>query len=151
MKLEKNLTVYIKRLENYYEKRKNNKKLIHDEEYDHLSKYKNIELYDVLLHKLHESIFFKMPGNQYDVLLNGKEEFERMDFDSQVNALVSIVGLFKTGRAGGCDLSSIHGKSSSGAMTLGSTISSGKYNDIRIADISPAGLHEVISPNLMGL
>lgn len=144
---------YIKKIENYSEKKKINKKLVHDSENDKLSVDSNIKLYDELMQKLGNSHFSKMPGNQYEVVMNGREQFTLLEFDLQIKVLQSIVDLLKSGRTGGCDLSCIGGKAQSGVVNIGANISSmiKHYSDIRLIDVSPAGLHEKTSVNLREL
>jgi len=142
---------YIGKIERYVEKKKTNRRLQHDEQYDELSEEKNLRLYDILIEKMHTKQFANMPGNQCSVLKEGRELFIKNDFDSQIQILVNCVNLLKSGRAGGCDLKAIGGKNASGVMTLGANISSSKYKDIRIIDYSPAGLHLNESVNLMEL
>ena len=142
---------YIKRLENYYEKRKNNKTFLHDELFDGLSERNNIVLYERLTDKLMTSHFKKMPGNQGSTLTDGKSTFINLSFDDQIAALINVISLLKSGRAGGCDLTKVKGKSSSGAMTLGANLSSSSYSEICIIDTSSAGLHENKSINLLDL
>ncbi len=151
LKLDDDCTRYSKKIENFSEKRKNNKNLKHDGAYDGLSSEKNIVLYDVLTQKLQAGIFALMPGNQLEVLESGRVKFESLEFEEQIKVLLNCINLFKTGRAGGCDLSLIGGKPSGGAMTLGAAISSGKFKEIKIVDVSPAGLHENTTMNLMEL
>ena len=144
---------YIKRIENYSEKKKQNKNIIHDEENDKLSVEKNIKIFDILTDKLNSLHYKKMPGNQYETLLNGRDKFIRLDFDKQISTLLNCIALLKSGRAGGCDLQNIGGKSSSGAMVLSSSLSNfaGKYTEVDIIDISPSGLYENRTCNLMEL
>lgn len=144
---------YIKKIENYSEKKRINKKIVHDSENDKLSVELNIKLYDELMQKLGNSHFSKMPGNQYEVVMNGREQFTLLEFDLQIKVLQSIVDLLKSGRTGGCDLSCIGGKAQSGVVNIGANISSmiKHYSDIRLIDVSPAGLHEKSSVNLREL
>ncbi len=142
---------YIKKIENYVEKKKMNPKLIHDSENDRLSEGDNIKLYDTLVSKLGTNHFRKMPGNQYDTLNNGFEKFRLLQFEEQIKVLLNCIELLKSGRTGGCDLKAIGGSSASGVPNMGSNLSSSKYLDIRLIDVSPAGLHEKKSVNLMEL
>ena len=114
---------------------------MHDENNDKLSEEKNIILYDFLLEKMGNQHFLKMPGNQFHVLKDGRDKFIVSDFDNQIATLLVVINMLKSGRAGGCDLSLIGGKTKSGAIYMGANLSSSNYSDIRIVDISPAGLH----------
>lgn len=133
---------YVKYIENYTEKKKINRWLIHDEANDKLSEEQNQELYAILSDKIANSHFRKMPGNPYEVIINGHAQFAALTFDKQLSVLLNCISLLKSGRTGGIDLSDIGGKKTSGSLTLGVNLSSCKYQDIRIVDSSPAGLFE---------
>lgn len=142
---------YIKKIEKYIEKKKNNKKILHDSDYDGLSENRNGELYLTILSKLKNRFYSQMPGGQSKTMEEGLGLFKGLSFDDQVSVLMNCLQLLKSGRSGGCDLSLIGGKAKSGAMTLGSNLSSGKMAEIRILDVSPAGIHTVESINLKEL
>ncbi len=144
---------YIKCIESYAEKRKENRSFKHDSEHDGLSEDKNCSIYDVLTEKISNTLFLKMPGNQSGTLKLGKDKFVRLSFDDQISVLQNCINLLKTGRAGGCDLSLIGGKPKSGVPVLNASLSTFKsnYGEVRIIDMSPAGIHEKISDNLLEL
>ena len=146
--VSKEMEAYIKKLENYKRKKDERKNVLLDEVYDGISKSENIRLYDCLIRKLQNSMFSQMPGCQKEVLLDGKQKFMDISLEEQVTVLISIITLLKSGRAGGIDLTAIGGKSKSGAMVLGTSLSTAIYKDIRIVDYSPAGLHRKESVNL---
>lgn len=68
--------------------------------------------------------------------------------EKQITVLMAIINLLKSGRAGGVDLTDIEGKGKSGVVRMGANLSSSPYDDIRIVDYSPAGLHRKESVNL---
>lgn len=142
---------YIKRIERYIEKKNQNKKLIHDEENDHLSEERNVWMYDLLVDKLNSNHFIKLPGNPIDILLSGRDAFCELLFDEQIRTLGNCINILKSGRNGGCDLRDVGGKAKSGVVCISANLSSAKYDDIRILDISPAGLHVNESVNLKDL
>ena len=142
---------YVKRIENYVEKKKTNKSIQHDSKYDGLSEYDNEEIYSLIMNKLNSNAFSKMPNNQYETLKEGLSYFRKLEFDEQISMIVSCFSLLKTGRAGGIDLKKIGGKSQSGAMFLGANMSTCPYNVVKLIDYSPAGLHRHESINLKEL
>lgn len=146
--ISKEMETYIKKLENYKRKEDERKNVLLDEAYDGISKSENIRLYDCFISKLQNSMFSQMPGCQKDVVADGKQKFMNIAIEEQVAVLISIITLLKSGRAGGIDLTAIGGKSKSGAMVLGTSLSTVIYDDIRIVDYSPAGLHRKESVNL---
>ncbi len=144
---------YIKKIDNYIEKKKINKNILHDFENDGLSEENNILLYNILSDKIGNSFYLgKLPGNQYETIKKGREIFVDLDFESQIKVLIAIIDLLKSGRSAGVDLSLIGGKSKTGALIIGAGLSSyNNYNKIKLIDISPAGLHEKESINLKEL
>lgn len=139
---------YIKKLENFQSKKQKKLQIALDEEHDGINRQMNEELYVCLERKLEKSIFHKMPGCQYEVVAKGKEKFVALSVEEQVTVLLELVILLQAGRAGGCNFQAIGGKSTSGAMLIGAALSSSSYEDIRIVDYSPAGLHRKVSVNL---
>ncbi len=86
-------------------------------------------------------------------MIDGKDKFVALDFDKQITILLNAINLLKSGRAGGVDLKDVGGSSSSGVPVIGAKLSSIKnnYSDLRIVDMSPAGLHTKESINLLDL
>ena len=141
---------YIKHIESFIEKNKKDRWYIHDTEHDKLSEESNIILYDYIIQKLSNVLFSKMIGNQRETMLLGRERFQELKFEDQINVLIECIDLLKDGRAGGCNLERIGGKAKSGAMIMGANLSS-MNKSIRIIDYSPAGLHRKESIDLREL
>ena len=139
---------YIKRIERFSVKRKKNKNILHDSEYDGLSESENFQLYETLSKKISNDMFKKMPGNPYNIVLNGMNSYEKLGFDVQIIVLMTIIDLLKSGRSGSRDLCAIGGAANSGKCSINAALSSSQYSQIRIIDESPAGLHTKESPNL---
>ena len=146
--VSKKMESYIKKLENYKNKEAQYRTIQLDEEYDGISKIENEKLYDCLVNKLNKSIFSKMPGCQKEVVQAGRQKFTELMLEKQITVLMAIINLLKSGRAGGVDLTDIEGKGKSGVVRMGANLSSSPYDDIRIVDYSPAGLHRKESVNL---
>lgn len=85
--------------------------------------------------------------------MKGRDAFIALSLEEQTMALLNILLLFKTSRSGGVDLSAVGGKSEVGDVKRSSKLSNWKKNfkDVRIVDVSPAGLHEQTSANLLDL
>ena len=86
---------YVKKIENYLDKKKNNPSFKHDADNDGLSKEKNIILYDELTHKLENKKYINMPGNQFKTLAGGRNIFVDLEFDLQLQTLLSCITLLK--------------------------------------------------------
>lgn len=143
---------YIKRMERFCEKTKANKNYVYDERYDYVSKQKNVELYDLYMDKLENSIYKKRKNSPLRILKNGRESFLALSIVEQCNCLLNIHSVF--GRlSGGCDLTLIGGAKNSATTSISVTASNWKkdYSDVRIIDQSPSGLWETKSENLLKL
>ena len=144
--------LYLKKIERFIEKNKNNHNYFYDEAYDVVSTEKNNELFSVYLNKGENSIYTKRPNLPLEILVKGQEKFEALDIIDQCKTLIAIHSSFSRS-LGGCDLSLIGGSKKSAVPTLGVAISNWKkkYNDVRIVDQSPSGIWERKSINLLEL
>ena len=151
--LETKWEKYIKHLESFTEKKEKNRNLTVNEEYDGISREKNQMLYQILSSKVTEGIYQKAFASQISVLKNGGTRFAELTVEKQIQALLSIVLLLKSGRAGNCDLTLIGGKSNAGVYLISSKMSNWKkmYRNVRIVDSSPSGIFETYSENLLDL
>lgn len=145
--------LYVKKLENFVSKKEKNKNLILNENYDGISREKNNQLYDVLALKVINGIYEKAFSAQIPVLKEGYNKFDELSTEEQVKALLMLVLLLKSGRAGGCDLTLIGGKRNAGEYTINPKVSNWKekFRDVRIVDNSPSGIYVAESDNLLEL
>ena len=151
---DKKWNYYLKKLENYSEKKKNNKKYIYDEAYDKITSECNIELYDLYIQKYKETVYSMRINKPLDTLLQGRDKFVDLKLDDQVEVLLNIHDTFGRNSTGGIDLSKIGGSKNSAAMvSFSATISNWAktYKDVRIVDMSPSGIWEKQSQNLLDL
>lgn len=144
---------YVSKLEKFTEKCSNNPNHMYDERYDVVNAEKNLELYDVYIDKLTNSIYRKRLNSPLTVLVTGRDKFIDLDIKEQSKVLMNIQQVF--GRmTSGCDLESIGGsKNSAATKVLSATVSNWKknYSDVRIIDQSASGLWEKQSANLLEL
>lgn len=146
-------TAYIKRLEAYQEKIKQKKSIQLSEKYDGICTTKNLEIFSILMNKASDTVLNKLPGNQAETIVKGKKLFEKASLEEQINCILQMIALYKTGRSGGCDITCIGGAKNAGVVSLSSHISNWKkyFNEVRIIDQSSAGLYESRSCNLLEL
>lgn len=146
---------YAKYLENFAKKKANNPKYVIVEEYDKITREENERYYEFFLEKLCNNTYSKAVfHSQYEGLKKGKEKFEELTIEEQSLVLLQILGIFKTGRSSGCDLSKIGGSSNAAVYMHSSKVSNWKkdYKDVRIIDVAPSGFYEkVASGNLLEL
>ena len=142
---------YIKRLEKFVEKKKENPNMVYSELYDKVSTEKNVELYQLLTSKLQNPIYKKRPANPVEALVKGASRFETLNVFDQAKCLLQILIVFS--RINGCDLSLIGGVSKAAVLTLSSSLSNWKknYSDVRIVDMSASGLYASKTDNLLNL
>ena len=143
---------YIKRLESLTEKMKKNRNIKIDEKYDKVSNEFNCKLYDRILEVATLS-FSKMPSSQIRNLIEGRAIFCELDIFEQVKTLMQIIQLYKTNRAGGCDLLGIGGVAKAGVLSFGTKFSSLKdrYSQVCLVDMDFTGIYSKKSINLLEL
>lgn len=134
-------TFYVKKIEKFLEKKKTNKNLLVDEKYDEISREKNIELYNTLLEKTKLPIYERRPGSVTSILVEGKETFEQLSLESQLNVLINIVS--NLGMSNGvCDLSALGGTKNCGKLKLAITSINPSKKRIVLIDQSITGIYE---------
>lgn len=143
---------YLKKLDRYTEKTKANKNYIYDQTYDVVCKEKNLELYDLYIAKMRDSIYGKRMNSPFDCIVTGRDMFIGLDISTQCSTLLSIHQAFAR-MSSSCDLTAIGGKPKSAVTTLSTAVSNWKknYSDVRIVDSSTSGLWERQSDNLLDL
>ncbi len=145
---------YLKKLEMFVEKSSQNPNYVFSEKYDKISDEKNIELYDMYIDKLENSIYSKRKNRPTELLKNGRDRFIALDIKEQSRTLLNIHTVFGRLSTGGCDLSAVGGTTKTAATVgLSSNVSNWKkqYKDVRIIDSSASGLWERQSCNLLEL
>ena len=142
---------YIKRLESFARKQKENPKLFLQEKYDKITAEENRKLYALLLQKARDTVFSRCPGNIAEVLAAGEGRFALLEPTEQANCLLSIISWF--GRTNTVDLEKIGGSKRGGNKVISSKLSNLKkyYQDIHIVDVSASGLFSSRSGNLLEL
>lgn len=150
---DQNMVYYLCKLEKFSEKIKNNKSYIYDEEYDKVSRKKNIELYDYYISKYESSIYSKRTNNPYSVLLAGRDKFAGLNINEQTDILLRIHDTMGRDGAQGVDLTLIGGKKGSAKSYISANVANWakSYKDVRVIDMSPSGLWEKQSINLLDL
>ena len=142
---------YIKKIENYFTKKSINTSIILDEKYDGINSTNNIELYDEFTDKLLNTCYCTVYAKTGDVILKGKEKFEKLSIDLQCQILMNIIGVLKTGRNGGCDLKDIGGAANAANYIINSRVSNWKkdYKSVKIIDESASGIFRKESENIL--
>lgn len=144
---------YLKKLESFMTKKGKNTNLVLNETYDGISEEKNIVLYNTLAQKVISGIYEKPFSAQKSLFQNGYDKFKTLSVEEQVQSLLMIVLLLKSGRAGTCDLSLLGGSKNSGTYSVSSKLSNWKkkYSDVRIIDMSASGIYKKESDNILDL
>ena len=144
---------YIKRLEAFSEKRKNNPEIIFSEHFDKIFSSENIKLYDVFIEKLQNGIFAKRRKNPLEILKKGREKFVLLQAPQQAEVLLAIINSFGRGCVNGVNLKLIDGNESSAKARISSNLVNWKkdYQSAYIIYSDASGLHETKSINLLDL
>ena len=142
---------YLKKIERFVEKMKNNANYIYDVEYDVVQPEDNMRLYDLYIEKLQHSIYQKRKNAPTQTLIDGREKFMACSVLEQCQVLLNIHQVFERMTAG-CDLTLIGGKAheaSTNGFSTKVSVWKKNYIDVRIIDQSASGLWEVVSDNLL--
>ena len=144
---------YIKKLERLVDKAAANPAYVYDAKYDKVTREENMELYELYLDKLQNTVYGKRVNAPTDILLEGEDTFEALEPIEQAKTLLNIHQVF-TRAAGGCDLRAIGGAehaASTSSLSSSLTTWSKRYSDVRLIDTSPTGFWESQSENLLNL
>ena len=139
---------YIRLVDSFVEKTNNKKtSLIYDRVYDKVNSDDNVTLYEVLLDKISKAPFSSRPENPSDKIKAKKADFKKItSIEEQCKCLKNLISLF--GRSVAAD--KFLGTSPSCRLT--SNLSNWKkYHEVRIVDMSPSGIWESCSENLLDL
>lgn len=151
---DKKWAKYIGKLDKYCEKVKANSKYIYDADYDKITVEENIELFDLYVQKYENSIFSMRINKPLSVLKDGRNKFASLTINEQAAVLLNIHDTFGRNSVGGVDLTRIGGVAKSAATSSFSATMSNwakNYSDVRIVDMSPSGIWEKQSTNLLEL
>ena len=143
---------YLHHIDTFVEKCNRNSNLLYDADHDKVNKADNIQLYDLYIDKLTNSIYRLRPNNPLSLLINSRDRFSQLDVMAQTKVLQSVHSLF--GRAsGGTDLSMLGGAAKAGVICPASTLSNWKknYSNVYIIDCSSTGMWEKKTGNLLEL
>lgn len=144
---------YIKRLERFVQKKKENPQMIYNQLFDQITAEQNVVLYDLLTEKLGSKLYSHRPNNPLKTLRSGREKFVGADIWNQTQCLMQILTVF--GKVSdGCDLQTVGGaKNAAATKGFSASMSNWKkyYSDVRIIDQSASGLFECRSDNLLEL
>lgn len=142
---------YIKKITSVYTKVKNKIKFEITEEYDYINVDQNIKIYDLLTDKINNKTYSIKLSNIGKLFRDGRETFISLDLEKQVEALVNMLAVLKSGRSATCDLRLIGGAEKAAIISINSTLTKNNFKSVRIIDQSPTGLYEKISENLLEL
>lgn len=140
---------YVHHLDSYVRKCRNNKSLKHDGKHDKINHEKNIELYDVCVDKLKNSIYKKRMNNRVEDFIAHRNDFIKLGILEQAETLLNMLMVFG-GTSNGIDFSHIGMPKHAASTKIQANLSLlGKhYSDFRIVDMSPAGMWVKKSENL---
>ena len=130
---------YLKKVIKYVERAKLAKKDIPITEYDKITQVENLEIYDMYLHKLNNTVYSERLSSQINKFKEGRSIFNTLSLEEQCKLLVNALNLFKCSSVAS-DLSLIKGAKSAGILVMNNKLDNGLK--IRIINQSPTGLFE---------
>ena len=151
LKLREENSKYVKKIENYLNKKDVNKNIVLDENYDGINKERNLRLFHELKNKFKQSCYRQVFQKAGMLILNSEDEFKNIPIEAQCKVLNNIIFVFKTGRSVGCDLKEIGGSKNSAEYKVSSKVSNWKkdYNSVKIIDESASGIFRKESENIL--
>lgn len=143
---------YIKYLEKVCEKGKFYPHYSISAEHDHVSIQENMQLYDLYISKIENTVFSKRPGISAESLISKRDVFEKLPINTQCIALNKIQMLF-TRQPNAIDLSDLDLSKNAFKARRSMYLSGWKkdYTDVHIVDMSASGLFQSCSENLLEL
>lgn len=138
LRLKDNFVKYIKLLEKFSLRKKNNAKA-KIVVADNISVEKNLSLYDELIKKLDYSIYKFRNNNQAENLKKWRAKFEELSIEEQSYILLQVLLLFQNNN-NGANLLLLGGGNSSGTCKKTNNLSN--YNEFKLINQSITGLFE---------
>lgn len=137
LKLKGNCYKYLKNIVKFHDRQRAAKNTLTVSEFDNITKEKNIELYDVLLSKLKDSVYGIVYSTPLKLLTEKREKFISLSAESQTELLYNELHLFQCNSVTS-DLSLLDGSKTSGEISFSKIISGKEY----LINQSPTGLFE---------
>ena len=136
-------TVYLKKVMKYLAEnaqRRDKRTLLEVRDVTGIEKEKNLEMYDMFINKLSNTIYQYRPANPKETLLQKREKFTELEISAQCVVLGEILHLFQCKPLTTADLAFIGGSSNTGKMQISKNIS--KCNSIKLISQSVTGVYE---------
>ncbi len=151
LKVPADMESYVKKLERFIEKKADKNIVNIDEVYDKIHISDNLQLYDLLTEKLGNSLF-KIPfGACAGSMSEARDNFSEMKIEKQVEVLLNVFSIFKSGRTTPCDLK-VLGIGTAKCQYSSNISNWGKrFSVVKLVDISPSGIFETSTNNLLEL
>ena len=131
---------YIHRIEKFFERRKQNRNITINPEYDGITPEGNLAIYDMLSGKAEARVYQARPSGQASVIKAGRDKFIGLPIDEQCSVLMNLISYFGMG-TGVTDLKLIGGKGKAGLLNFSSKIDPERMR-LEIHDQSVTGLFE---------
>ncbi|MEL7604443.1 MAG: type II CRISPR RNA-guided endonuclease Cas9 [Sedimentibacter saalensis] len=129
--------IYVKKILKYIDRSKKTTNKLDITTYDGITKKENMELYDLLLNKLKNTLYNVRLSAQVKTFETGRNIFEKLSESDQCKFLGEALHLFQCNSVSS-DLSLINGGKYSGIILLSNVISN--YKHVTIINQSPTGI-----------
>ncbi len=140
--IDYNWSLYIKKLMKYIQAnsmRKDKKELLKVDKYMELTESQNMDLFDLMIDKLKNSIYKLRPANPVNKLIEKREIFENLIIEKQCIILSEMLNLFKC-KPVVSDLTEIDGSKSTGKVQMNKNIINNE--SVKLIHQSPTGVFE---------
>lgn len=137
--------VYLKKITKYLEdntKRKDKRALLEVKAITGITSGSNLELYDLFIDKLSNTIFQYRPANPISNLQKGREQFMNLKLEEQCVVLGEILHLFQC-KPLSANLTLIGATAHTGVVKIGKEIS--KCNSVKLVNQSVTGIYEQVT------
>ena len=137
--LPEDAEVYIKKVIKYINRVKASNITINIIESDNITKEENIKIYNLLMHKLKNTVYKVKLSSQADFLEKNKESFEKLSIEEQCKLLNQILCLFQCNSLS-ANFSVLNGGKSSGIIKISKNIS--EKSSLKLINQSASGIFE---------
>lgn len=128
---------YVKKITKYVERDKGRSDELKITEHDEISAEKNIELYNLFLNKLNNTVYKIRLSAQAKTLGEKRDKFIELPVEKQSKLLYEILHMFQCNRVLS-DLSIVGGSKNAGTILISNDI--GKFKKVKIIHQSPTGI-----------
>lgn len=139
LKIKGDYYKYLKNIVKFCDRQKAMKNTLSVNEFDNITKERNIEIYDTLVSKIKDGVYGIVYSAPLKLLTEKRENFVSLSIEAQAELLYNALHLFQCNRVNS-DLSLLKGPKNTGAISFDKFLSD--KNKVYLVNQSPTGLFE---------